>query len=130
MASYDRQAVRSPVRELIPLTTTFATQGTNAPTLPTGARVDGASYISLARTNTGLYTITTLDPYPHLQSVSVQISLATPVAMTAITGAASQNATTGVWTIPLSLFNQAGTATDIAAATGNALSITLWVCNV
>jgi hypothetical protein len=116
----------------VQMAVTFAPQGTSAPLMVYGD--PGSNYFTLARTGVGTYTLTTVNAFPNLPAkngvvptpiLEGSVALATPAGQWNICeGLPTRNASTGIWTIPFTIFN-AATASDIAAATGNI--VTLWV---
>jgi hypothetical protein len=75
------------------------------------------SYANIVKTSTGVYTITTTNPYIASVGITGSRLMATPTGNALLTfGKPSQNATTGVWSITVNTWtNAAGThsAADI-----------------
>ena len=95
--------------------------GSGTPTVGEGDTKQ--SYVTVARTGTGTFTITTKNPYTAIVYKDCQVSLATPSPLTLVCFGLPTVAA-GIWTIPFTIFTS-GSAADIAAVAGNQLEIWL-----
>ena len=100
---------------LVDYTMAFLPQGTGAPVLGEGD--PNGTYLAVARTGVGLYTVTTKDPFPGVVAGSAAFSLATPNATTTYSMNWAKN-TNNTWTFTIQIYS-AGAAADIAANAQN-----------
>ncbi len=99
--------------------------GTGTPTIGEGD--PNQSYVTISRTGAGAFTIKTNDPYVALVSWQATVSAASQANWTVSRGTATQNADF-TWSIPFTIYD-AGTATDLAAASGNSVDLLLIMRN-
>jgi hypothetical protein len=112
----------SPGSKNIDMPLAFAPQGAGAPVQGEGD--PKGSYLVVARTGVGTYTVTSKDIFAGFIYFSGGVSLGTPAGQWSVCGGTPVHNANGTWTIPFTLFNVA-TATDIAAAAGN--TVFLWL---
>jgi DNA-binding MurR/RpiR family transcriptional regulator len=125
MASRTFHNVQALDHQRVEIVGSFSTNGSSTPTATKGAG------FTVARTGTGTYTVTLTSPYVDVIAASADLSLATPT---------KQQAQVSGWTSPTTQGSRAvvtittmatdtGTAADIAAATGNAVSFRITCLN-
>lgn len=122
MAARNLAPVRALVRELVPITGSFAPNGSSA--------VDATSNKGLGwtvvRTSTGLFTITFADKWSDLVSFTTGLQLATgddKFLQTGAYDASARTITIRVWDV------SGGAVADISANANNRISFTAWFRN-
>lgn len=97
-------------------------QNTAAPKLSEGD--PNGSFVTIARTGVGVYTITTADPFVAVVGWDISIMLATPAGQYCICWSAPVQNANNTWTMTFTIYNGAS-ASDIAANANNRLSVWL-----
>jgi hypothetical protein len=99
---------------------TFLPQGTSAPVLGEGDLK--GTYVTLARTGVGTYTLLIKDPYVGLGACSGSVALGTPAGSWSVCFGTATKSAANLYTLPFTIFNGASAA-DIAAGAGNIVSL-------
>jgi hypothetical protein len=102
---------------------TSLTGAASAPTFLEGDGFNGlnqvtntssGTYLTVGRTGVGVYTFTTVDPYPGFINQGWQLAAATPVGQLTITASLPTQNANGTWTVTINVYSGA-TAHELAA---------------
>lgn len=101
---------------------TLQGNGTGAPSVGEGDA--GNSYVTVAREDVGVYSVTTVDPYVAVVAAQATLTLDTPEAAGPVFDVPSQNGD-GTWTMNMYVFNDAGSALELSATDGAFVTLVL-----